>query len=437
MTETSVDNIETDENSDMNRLLQVSTDSVLGRNSEVTKKKTSHTKKKSGAERSVPNPQLVLTQSPTFSSSSSSSASNGNDRFVSNLVIPDISGGLEVVSASSVTSPTKGATGGTLPPFSRERVPHFPLKNKRPRTDYDDPEEGTREEITGLRALQSPQHHVRDNLDEECDNDSDELLEDEDDDDMDDIMSPLRFPGMLANEDLFECELNVKRDLKRMTAKYLKNPWKDIDILNEIMDPKLRRRFEVGALSSRTFYPAPKTFVKPLRGRTANAFRDTAWYRLQSDINIMYRYLMYSIAQMQDGNTESAYSVLMTVVIPFVYHMLSCCNRERMNVRYPTGVVSALYDDDTEPFVRPELLKRAKRLAAERKDMETLSDSFFGRGDRKRGSFSRSRRNSSGPRRRERNFSRFPPRPRYRQKQRKEQFNQQRTQQFRKDAKKN
>jgi hypothetical protein len=211
-----------------------------------------------------------------------------------------------------------------------------------------------------------------------------------------DIPQP-SFPGMLKKNKMTSAERTVLRNLKKHTSKTIKGSWKDLDVLNQLMDPKVRRKFEVDAQSSRTFYPAPKQFMKPFKGKSMNAFRDTAWYRMQTDINIMYRFVMWSLSQLESNNISIAKRALTSVVVPFIYHLLSRCQRERINVRYPQGVVNALYDDDTEPMIRPGHMRKAKRLAAQQKDLKTISGSFFGQGGRGRGISRRPRGSFFGP----------------------------------------
>jgi hypothetical protein len=213
-----------------------------------------------------------------------------------------------------------------------------------------------------------------------------------------DIPQP-HFPGILKKEKMTLSERTALRNLKRFTSKTIRGSWNELDVLNHLMNPKMRRKFESDAQASRTFYPAPKQFMKPFKGRTANAFRDTAWYRMQTDINIMYRFIMWSLVKMEEGSINAAKKAIMSVVVPFIFHLLSRCQRERINVRYPQGVVNALYDDDTEPMIRPGHMKRAKRLAAQQKDLRTISSSFFGQGSRGRGNFRHQRSSFLGSQR--------------------------------------
>jgi hypothetical protein len=199
------------------------------------------------------------------------------------------------------------------------------------------------------------------------------------------------FPGMVSERKMTWAEKKVLKKLRKNSTKTIKGSWKNLDVLNQIMDSKLRRKLEVDAQASRTFYPAAKQLMKPFKGKDPNAARDTAWYRMQSDVNIMYRYVMWALAKLEENNAASATRAITTIVIPLIYHLLSRCQRERINLRYSQGVVKALYDDDTEPMIRPGHLKRAKRLAAQQKDLKTISSSFFGGGSRGRGSFSRAR----------------------------------------------
>jgi hypothetical protein len=233
-----------------------------------------------------------------------------------------------------------------------------------------------------------------DEIDVESDSSSDSEESSEEDENV-----PVFFPGMLKREKMSAGERVVLRKLKKYAGKRITVPWKKLDVLNQLMNTKFRRKCENDAQSSRTFYPAPKQFIKPFKGRTANALRDTAWYRIQSDINIMYRYIMWSLLQMEENKTEIASHMMMSVVIPFVYHLLSSCQRERLNVRYSSPVVKALYEDDTEPMIRPAHMKKAKKLAEQQKDLHTISGSFFGQGGRGRGSFRRARGSFFGPQR--------------------------------------
>jgi hypothetical protein len=62
--------------------------------------------------------------------------------------------------------------------------------------------------------------------------------------------------------------------------------------------------------------------MKHFKGRTTNAFRDTEWYRMQTDINIMYTFVMWSLTKMEEGNISAAKKAIMSVVVPFIYHLL-------------------------------------------------------------------------------------------------------------------
>jgi hypothetical protein len=386
-------------------LNQVPTFSVQVRDGEVRRDSISKLDKKEGAEKFLKEKESSSAEASSGCSSSTDESSNIT------LQIPDISGigpltssdshssSISLISSKSSSSfnSQNSSLSSSSPVIVHPRkveTPHSSRRknSKRPRLMQDEEDEDSRREMYQEEEMQ----------DEETTSVSDS--------DGGESEIPLRFPGMLRKEELYECELLVRRDLKAITSKYVRSDWKEIDILNEIMDSKLRKRFELGAMASRTFYPAPRQFIKPLKGNKQNAFRDTAWYRMQCDITIMYRFLMWSVAQLQNQNAEGAYGVLMSVVIPFIYHLLSCCQKERLNVRYPQGVVNVLYSEDSEPFLRPAHLKKAKRVVAERKDMSALSDSFFGQGDRRRGGFNRSRRIPFGPQKRRRQFNPYPPR---------------------------
>jgi hypothetical protein len=219
---------------------------------------------------------------------------------------------------------------------------------------------------------------------QECSSNSRESSAEED-------ISQSRFPSMLKEEKMTQAERKVLKSLRRYTSKAIRGPWNRVDVLNQMMEPKLRRKLESDAQAARTFYPAPKQFMKPFKGKTPNAASDTTWYRMQSDINILYRYIMWTLLKIEEDNTGLACRAVTTVVVPLIYHLLSRCQRERLNLRYSQKVVNALYDNDAEPMIRPDHMKRAKQLAAQQKDLQTIAGSFFGRGSRGRGRPFRSR----------------------------------------------
>jgi hypothetical protein len=298
-------------------------------------------------------------------------------------------------------------------------------------------------DISPLRKKKRPRLMIKDerreDTDENDDNDSsvDDQLISSSSDDEGLADSVLHFPGMLQKDEMTPSELRIRDNLKLITAKYLHATWKDLDILNEMMDTKLRKRLEDGAMSLRTFFPATRQFMKPLKGRTPSAFRDAAFYRLQCDLNIMYRYVMWCANQFQNENYEDGYNGLLSVVVPLIYHLLSSCQKERLTVRYPQGVVNALYEEETEPMLRPRQLQRVKKLAAQQKHISSISDSFFFRGSRRRGNFPRPRGSSFGSRTDKRRFtgtrSRFPPRPQQQQHQQRYQQKQQQNRNQRKE----
>jgi hypothetical protein len=266
-------------------------------------------------------------------------------------------------------------------------------KRKRIPQEEEDEEDGV--QMSAKRTIDIPEDENGDDDLGAFIRDNDDTLDQEREDsssnsevvsELEDDSSQPYFPAMLARSRMSLPEKRVLRKLSNYTSHIIRGPWENLDILNEMLDPKMRRKLEVNAQASRTFYPAPKQFIRPLKGRTANTISDTAWYRTQSDVNIMYRFIMWSLLKLEEGNVALASRAIMTVVIPLIYHLLSRCQRERINLRYPRKVVNALYEADSEPMIRPGHLEKAKQLAAQQKDLRTITNSFFGQGSRGRGS---------------------------------------------------
>jgi hypothetical protein len=123
--------------------------------------------------------------------------------------------------------------------------------------------------------------------------------------------------------------------------------------------------------------------------------KDRTFYRLMSDMKVVIKGMIQSVALVLDNQGEVGV-VHLAKAVALAANVLSRMNTERIRINYPREYAAKALKKNTEPILREGQRIKAKELAKEARDVNTVVNTLFsGRGGSARGrNFGRGKRGS-------------------------------------------